>query len=84
MGWGPGCGMWGPGYWFGGPLAMVIMLLFWALVIVGVVYLIRVLTRRADFGAPAMRDTPLEILKRRYATGELSAEEFTRIRGELT
>ncbi len=75
--------MWGPGYWFGGPFGTVIMLLFWALVIVGVVYLVRVLTRRADLGAPAVRDTPLEILKRRYADGEISAEEFTRIRGEL-
>ena len=83
MGWGPGCAMWGPGYWSGGPFGMVIMLLFWALVIVGAVYLVRVLTRRADPGAPAMRDTPLEILKRRYAGGEIIAEEFTRIRGEL-
>ena len=83
MGWGPGCWMWGPGYWFGGPFGMVIALLFWALVVAGVVYLIRVLTRRADPGPLAPKDTPLEILKRRYAGGEISAEEFTRMRGEL-
>jgi putative membrane protein len=52
------------------------MWLIW-LIIIGV--LIYFLIQRSKGSLPAERgsgETPMEILKRRYAAGELSAEEF--------
>ena len=60
---------WGMG--FGGGLFMI---LFWILMIVGVVFLIRLVMRGTkDGGRP---ETALDILKKRYAQGEISKEEF--------
>ncbi|BCW93966.1 MAG: hypothetical protein KatS3mg007_1860 [Thermoanaerobaculum sp.] len=84
MSWGPWCGMWGPGYWFGGPWGVIIALLFWALVIAGLVYLVKLLIRQGDGNQAAVKDTPLEILRRRYAVGEITAEEFKKARENLS
>ncbi|WP_263790022.1 SHOCT domain-containing protein [Salinibacter sp.] len=49
--------------------------IIWILVIVGVVWAIN----RAQEGSTSsrpQRETPLETLKRRYAEGELSTEEY--------
>lgn len=35
-----------------------------------------------DRGVPP-RETPLEILKRRYAAGEITREEFERMKGDI-
>ena len=74
--WGMGPGMmggWGMG-WFGG----IFMILFWALIIIALVFFIRWLVRtsdnRADKGMSQSR--ALEILKERYARGEIDTEEF--------
>lgn len=39
--------------------------------------------RRYAGGSATANDTPLEILKRRYARGEIGSEEFARVRKEL-
>jgi putative membrane protein len=59
-------GMWGIGMMF-------IMLLFWGLVIVGVVLGIRWLISQ---GKESRSDSALEILRQRYARGEINKEEF--------
>ena len=41
------------------------------------------LLRRRAAGSATANDTPLEILKRRYARGEIGSEEFARVRKEL-
>lgn len=65
----PMWGMWG--IW---GLGMVFMMLaFWALVIAGMVLGIRWLVRQ---GRPPERDRALEILRERYARGEIGKEEF--------
>jgi len=49
---------------------------FWILVIIGVIWL---LTRRSTSPPPSSEssnETPMEILKRKYAAGELSTEEY--------
>ncbi len=65
--------------WFGPGFGWLFMILVWVLVIAGVVALIKWLawspTRRGE--------TPLEILKTRYARGEISKEEYERMRREL-
>jgi putative membrane protein len=58
------------------------MLLFWAAVITGLVFLIRYLVRvgRGRGG----EDSALEILKRRYARGEIDKKEFEARRRDLS
>ncbi len=62
-----GCGP-GWGWMVGGWIMMIVL---WGLVIVGVVALIRMAS-----GSHSAPDTPLEILRRRYARGELTKEQF--------
>jgi putative membrane protein len=71
---GPGMmGGWGMGWWFG----MIFMLLFWGLVIVGLVLLIKWLVQTTRKGGVSNGGTrALDILKERYARGEINKEEF--------
>ena len=77
--WGWGHPMWGLwGLW--GFAAMLFMFLFWVLVIVGIVLGIRWLVRQ---GRPGAQDSALEILRQRYARGEINREEFEAKRKDL-
>ena len=68
-GWHPMWGMWG--VW---GLGMGLMMLtFWAVVIVGLVALVRWLSLQ---GRAPRADTALDILRQRYARGEINREEF--------
>lgn len=71
-----GWGMMGPGMW-------ILMLLFWGLVIVGIIAGIRWLTQRTPPADRPASETPLEILKKRYARGEIDREEFERMKKDL-
>jgi putative membrane protein len=76
---------WGQAPWFWGLgmlVGMGMFFLFWGLVLVGLVLLVRWLWGQ---NPPALRgqDSPLEILKRRYARGEITREEFESIRRDL-
>ena len=76
--------MWGLGYGGGGGLGWmgpVFMLGFWALVITGGGFLVRYLARQARTGGS--QESALEILKRRYARGEIEKEEFEAKRKDL-
>jgi putative membrane protein len=59
------------------------MLLFWALVIVGVIAVIRWAGARGTTGSRPYGDTPLEILKRRYASGEITKEQYEAMKRDL-
>ena len=62
--------MWGYGVgWFG----WLFMMAWWVLLVVGVVWLIRSLADRRD--TPA-QSSARRILDERFASGELSAEEY--------
>ena len=66
---------WGMGFgWF-------FMILFWVLIIFGVVYLIRLLTR--DKEEKQQHESPLDILKKRYARGEITKEEYEKVKSDL-
>jgi putative membrane protein len=69
--------MWGAG----GLVMMLMMLLFWGLVIAGLVFAIRWLIRQ---GGDDRADRALEILRERYARGEITKEEFDSRRNDLT
>jgi putative membrane protein len=62
-------GFWGP--W--GFAMMLMMLVFWGAVLVGLALGIRSLIRRGQGARP---DPALEILRQRYARGEINQEEF--------
>jgi putative membrane protein len=68
--------MWGAG----GIVMMVMMLAFWGVLIGGIVLAIRWMTR---LGHTPVRDPALEILRERYARGEISREEFETRRRDL-
>ena len=77
-GWGmhPGWWMWGPA----GAVMTLMMLVFWALVITGLVIGIRWLVRQGRAERP---DRALDILRERYARGEINKEEFEARRRDL-
>jgi putative membrane protein len=66
---------WGPGWWV---VMGLMMIVFWGLVIGGVVWLIRYLPR-GRHGEP----TALQLLERRLALGEISVEEYEERRKAL-
>ena len=69
--WGTHPMWWMMGAW--GILMMLGMLMFWGLVIAGIVLGIRWLVRQGSGSGP---DAALDILRQRYARGEISKEEF--------
>ncbi len=54
-------------------LGLLFMVLFWASVIAGVIYLVRWLMGQ---GLASRPESSLAILKKRYARGEISKQEF--------
>jgi putative membrane protein len=76
-GWGMGFGAgWGMG--FGGPF----MILTWALVIAAIIVLVKWLADRST-GGSAGDKPPLEILRERYARGEIDRQEYEQKKREL-
>jgi len=73
MGW----GMWGWGWIF--------MLFFWGLVIVALIFLIRWLAGLGRSRPLSQKppDSALEILRQRYAKGEIDKEEFEQTKRDL-
>lgn len=72
---------WGYGNYAMGWLGPMTMLLFWGVIIGGIVFLVRGFTRPGNDGGKG--DTALDILKKRYARGELDREEFEKMRKDL-
>ena len=63
------------GMGFGGfGLGWVFMILFWALVIMGIVYIVKHLI--VGNKTSVKQETAEQILKKRYASGEISRDEF--------
>ena len=90
-GYGGMMGGYGPqGFGFN-PIGTILSLVFWALIIGGVVLLVVWLARNANASTIAQRgglsigssDAPLDILKARYAKGEITKEQFDAIKRDL-
>jgi putative membrane protein len=84
--WGGGPGMMRHGYGMSG-FGGIFMILFWVAVIVGVIFLIRwlVVSSRSggQQGVTHGGDTALDILRKRYAHGEIDKQEFEDKRKDL-
>ena len=72
----PGSHMMWNGGWFGMFFGLLLMVVFLAVIVAAVVFAIRWLSGSGrDAAAPPVK-TPLDILKERYARGEIDKEEF--------
>ena len=78
MGYGRGYGMMDG--WFGGGIFMV---LIWGVILIGGFFLVRYLMRQSQTATRAPENTALEILKQRYARGEINDEEFEKMKAKL-
>lgn len=82
-------GNWTEFGWWGMGFGFLFMILFWALIILGIVALIRWLTGESQAGRERgtreqPRDkTPLEIVQERYARGEIDRDEYEQKRRDL-
>jgi putative membrane protein len=68
---------WADGMGAGGWILMtLVMVAFWALVIIGIVALFRGLSRDGQASGPAAPRDPQQILEERFARGEIDADEY--------
>jgi putative membrane protein len=78
---GPGMmGGWGMG-WFGG----VFMIVFWIFIIVGLIFMVKWLMKTKENGREdgETGSRAIEILKERYARGEIDKSEFETMKQDL-
>ena len=63
-------------------IGMAMMFLFWAGIILIAIWGVRAMFPQHT--PPALPESPLDVLKRRYAAGEISAEEYEQARKTLS
>ena len=82
MGRGMGPDMMGWGWW---GMGWIFMIIFWGLIIVGLIFLIRWLAGLARSRAPYEKthDSALDILRQNYAKGEINKKEFQQKKRDL-
>ena len=72
--WGMHDGAWGAGWML---VMMPLMLLFWGAIIFGAIWLIRGGARSSSTAeVHATRESPVEILERRFAEGDITPEDY--------
>ena len=79
-------GRWMMGGWGAGWFGMIFMIVFWGLVIAGVVLIVRWLlqsTSGRDSTGAGTGSRALHILEERFARGELSRDEFESMKGDI-
>jgi putative membrane protein len=77
---GPGMMGWGQGW---GWLVILLMVIVWALVILGIIALVRWLWVSGPRRTAGHGESPLDIVKARYARGEINKEEFEQKKKDL-
>ena len=80
-----GYGGYGPmmGYGYADPLGWVFMLLFWVLLVIAIVVLVRWLGGGRHHGWHEHNRSALDVLKERYAKGEIDRKEFEEKKKDL-
>ncbi|HMB16068.1 MAG TPA: SHOCT domain-containing protein [Pelovirga sp.] len=73
MGW-FGQGGYGMGHGFGG----FAMMLFWLVIIVAGIWFVKTLST-----GKAQNDSPMDMLKKRYAKGEITKDEYDRMKRDI-
>ena len=64
-------------------IPIFIMIAFWVAVIIGIVYFVKWVIAAGKRHETESEDTAIDILKKRYAKGEISKEEFERIKQDI-
>ena len=67
-----GMGAWG--WWW--------MILVWVIIIVAAIFIIKSIVGKGT--GSQHHETPLDVLKRRYAAGEITKEQFDQMKKDLT
>ncbi len=70
--------MWGNQEFMG-----VFMWIFWIAIIVGIIFLVKWIVQQSRPGGQQQGENSLEILKKRYARGEIDKEEFEQKKKDL-
>ena len=77
----------GFGFGLGGILTIIPTVLFWALIIGAIVWLVSSLvsrtTKNIPSDMPTVSESALDILKKRYARGEISKDQYEDMRRDL-
>ncbi len=68
---------WGPGF------GWVFMILIWVLIIIGIVAIVKWIINASSSAQAPQQKTALDILKERYARGEIEQAEFEQKRRDL-
>ena len=68
----------GYGYGYGGIFMGILFI-----IVIGVVVYFIIQSTRAKASGGSLQETPLDILKKRYAKGEISKEEYERMKNDL-
>lgn len=76
-------GSWCGGWPMGGFFMMIMMVLFWGLLIAGGIALVRWITVNQRERAGDHPSSAMELLKKRYAKGEITREEFEQMRKDI-
>ena len=71
-------------FWGYGGYGGLFMLVFWIAVIVGIIFLVRWVVEQSRSNASSSSgESALDILKKRYAEGEIDREEFEQKKRDL-
>ncbi len=67
---------------YGMGFGWLFMIIFWGLVILGVFFIVMSISGRIGTGQKG--ESALDILEKRYAKGEITGEEFEKMKSDLT
>jgi putative membrane protein len=71
-------------FWFWGGYGGFLMLVFWVAAIAGLIFFLKWVVEQSRSGtSSSSRESALDILKKRYAKGEIDKEEFEQKKKDL-
>lgn len=80
MMWGPYSGGWGWGTMI---IGGILMILFWVALIALVVWVVKLIIKPGQPQGSGTVQTPLDIVKNRYARGEITKDQFEQLKRDL-
>lgn len=69
---------------FGIGFGWISMILFWVLIIVGIIWLVRFQSSKSSYQDSDIKNNAIKILKERYAKGEITKTEFEKMKKDIS